>query len=130
MLPVGCRTGDAVFALTFLTRPLPGVTLEQFVEHYRGVHFVLGQRLPGLLSYQQSMLVKEDGAWPLSDLLNSWEALSIYTFESVGDAEAAFSSEEGIALDADTGLFMEWESVLSLPGEVLQRWEPPSAELA
>lgn len=112
-----------MFSLTFLTRRLPHLTLDQFVEHYRGIHFELGSQLPGLISYQQSVLLKTHDGWPMPHFLAEWDALSIYTFESREAAERAFASDIGQTLNEDTGQFMQWESVLSLPAIVIQRWE-------
>lgn len=112
-----------MFSLTFLTRRLPDITLEQFVDHYRGTHFSLGSQLPGLVSYQQSLLIKDHEEWAVAETLTGWDALSVYTFDSLKAAEDAFASDAGKALNEDTGLFMEWESVLSLPAGVVQRWE-------
>lgn len=118
-----------MFALTFLTRRITGLTLDDFVQHYQGQHFRLGVRLPGLISYQQALLTPEDGGWGISDMLADWDAISVYTFESPAAAEAAFASEAGVRLNEDTGLFMEWKSVISLPAKVIQRWEAPHASL-
>jgi uncharacterized protein (TIGR02118 family) len=112
-----------MFSVAFLTKRVPGTTLEQFTEHYGTTHYPLSSALPGLISYQQSLIQHGEGAWGTSEAFAGYDALSIYTFASRADADAAFASPEGLATDADTPLFMEWSSVLAVPVEVTRRFD-------
>ncbi|MBT8163163.1 MULTISPECIES: EthD domain-containing protein [Arthrobacter] len=100
------------YTLAFLTRPKPGITLEKFYQHYTEVHRPLAEKLPGLLSYRQTRILKE--GYRGDDAID-YAAYSEYTFENEGDAATAFESPEGIALNEDTGRFMDWPSVLTIP---------------
>lgn len=101
-----------VFTLAFLTRPKPGITLEQFYEHYTDIHRPLAEKLPGLVSYRQTKILQE--GYRGGDAID-YAAFSEYTFESEEAADAAYNSPEGMALDEDTGRFIDWPSVLTIP---------------
>jgi uncharacterized protein (TIGR02118 family) len=123
------RKESAMFTIAFLTRRIDGMTVEKFFEHYRTTHYDLASRMPGLVSYQQTHLRHDPGKWTLPGMLHDYDALSIYTFESYEAATAAFASTEGKLVDEDTGKFIDWPSVLAIPGEVSQRFEAvPSLE--
>ncbi|HKU31326.1 EthD family reductase [Arthrobacter sp. NyZ413] len=100
------------YTLAFLTRPKPGITLEQFYAHYTEVHRPFAERLPGLVSYRQTRILKD--GYRGADAID-YAAFSEYTFENEEAAAAAFESPEGTALDEDTGRFMDWPSVLTIP---------------
>jgi uncharacterized protein (TIGR02118 family) len=112
-----------MFTITFLTRRIDGMTAEEFFEHYSTTHYDLASRMPGLVSYQQTRLRHEPGKWILPDMLRDYDALSIYTFESYEAATAAFDSTEGKLVDEDTGKFIDWPSVVSIPGQVSQQFD-------
>lgn len=101
-----------VYTLAFLTRPQPGLTLEQFYTYYTDVHRPLAEKLPGLVSYRQTRILKE--GYRGEDAIE-YAAFSEYTFESEEAAIIAFESPEGKALNEDTGRFMDWPSVLTIP---------------
>jgi arginase len=111
----------SMFTLVYLTRRIEGMTREAFLDHYHRIHRPLALRLPGLLSYAQMPITRDgylgDRAFP------DYDAVSEYTFSSSAAAEAAFGSPEGIALDEDTGLFMDWPTVITLPVTVSARSE-------
>ncbi|GAA2026730.1 hypothetical protein GCM10009819_07450 [Agromyces tropicus] len=112
-----------MYTIAFFTRRVPGMSREQFFDHYRGTHYDLAVRMPGLVSYQQSELAHGDERWPPSAPFEPFDALSLYTFESREAAVAAFTSAEGLEVDADTPGFMEWSSILSAPAEVIRRFD-------
>lgn len=101
-----------VYTVAYLTRPKPGLTLEQFYSHYTDVHRPLAERLPGLMSYRQTRILKE--GYRSEDAID-YAAFSEYTFVSEEAAIAAWKTPEGDALNEDTGLFMDWPSVLTIP---------------
>jgi uncharacterized protein (TIGR02118 family) len=109
-----------MYTMAILTKAKPGVSTEQFLEHYRTTHFELASRLPGLVSYQQARVAHGAEAWTSPESYPEYDALSIYTFESYQAARAAFDSEAGRAVDADTGLFIDWPTVLFAPAKILQ----------
>jgi uncharacterized protein (TIGR02118 family) len=101
-----------VYSLAFLTKPKPGVTLEEFYSHYTNVHRPLAEKLPGLVSYRQSRILKD--GYRSGDAID-YAAYSEYVFDSAEDAITGFEGPEGRALNEDTGLFMDWPSVLTIP---------------
>lgn len=107
-----------MYALVYLTKHIDSITLEEFFRHYHDVHYGLALKLPGLVSYTQTR-IRRDGF--LGDLaIGEYDALSQYVFESSDAAAAAFSSPEGVALNEDTGLFMDWPSVVTIPVEIVR----------
>lgn len=109
--------------MVILTKRVPGMSKEDFFQHYRTTHYNLASKLPGLISYQQAAIGPLDGSWPATAVVEGYDAVSLYTFESKEAALAAFASPEGVATDKDTPLFMEWSSVINIPTEVIQRFE-------
>jgi uncharacterized protein (TIGR02118 family) len=112
-----------MFTIAFLARRIDGMTAEEFFEHYRTTHYGLASRMPKLVSYQPTALRHGPGTWTLPDMLHDYDALSIYTFESHEAATAAFASAEGKLVDEGTGKFIDWPSVLAIPGQVSQRFD-------
>jgi len=98
--------------IIFVTKRRPELSLEEFVRHYREVHGPLAQNLPGLVEYQQR-LIRHEG--PRSDEAPDYDAVSTYLFESDEAAAASWVSPEGLLVEEDTGKFMDWPTVISLP---------------
>lgn len=71
--------------------------------------------------------VHGEQAWktpdPIPESFPGYDALSIYTFGSREVALAAFTSPEGLLVEQDTGKFMDWPSVLSIPTEAIGRFD-------
>jgi uncharacterized protein (TIGR02118 family) len=107
------QKGHTVFKIVFLTKRKPGLTLEEYLEHYRTVHYPLAAALPGLISYEQQPL--DHSGWKGVDDVADYDALSTYTFESKEIAVAAYASPAGLALEEDTGVFIDWPTVKSIP---------------
>jgi uncharacterized protein (TIGR02118 family) len=76
------------------------LTLEQFAAHWRGVHAVLCQRIPGLKRYAINIINRE--ASP--DV--PYDGFSELWFDSREAHDAAFSSPEGVELLADIPNFV------------------------
>lgn len=112
-----------MYTIAFLTRRVDGMSEEEFFEHYRTTHFELSSALPGLVSYQQAAIAPFDGAWPASEAVAGYDALSLYAFESKEAAEEAFASPAGVAVNEDTPLFMDWATVIGVPSTVIKRFE-------
>ena len=107
--------------IVFATRRKPGLTREEFAEHYRTVHAALARKLPGLVEYRQTLL-RDDYHWHGQRC--EYDAISVYVFEGDEAAEAAWKSPEGVAVDEDTGVFIDWESVISYPGTTTEIHRP------
>lgn len=99
--------------IVFATRRKPGLTREQFAEHYRTIHAPLARKLPGLVEYRQTLL-RDDYQWQGQQC--SYDAISVYVFTSDEAAEAAWASPEGAAVNEDTHLFIDWDTVIAYPG--------------
>ena len=101
-----------VFTIAFLTRPTPGMALEQFFTHYVKIHRPLAEQLPGLLSYRQTRILKD--GYRGDDAID-YAAFSEYTFPDEATAMAAWQSPEAAILNEDAMLFMDWSSVRTIP---------------
>lgn len=112
-----------MYTIAILTHRIPGMTLEEFQEHYRTVHFKLSSQLPGLVSYQQMRTLHGEEAWSEPETLPEYDALSIYTFDSREAAAAAFASAQGSAVDADTSTFMHWPTMHFVAAEQINRFD-------
>lgn len=112
-----------MYKVIFLTRRKPGLTLEQYLEHYHSTHYELAIKMPRLRSYRQ-MPIRHEG--PRSDeAIADYDAVSEYIYDNDDDAAAAFASVEGKALDEDTGKFIDWSSVVTIPVSTAQEWTKP-----
>jgi uncharacterized protein (TIGR02118 family) len=109
-----------LFKIVFLTKRKAGITESEYFRHYAEVHFPLATALPGLLAYHQQPIAH--GGWNGSDSFPEYDALSEYTFESQESADLAFASPQGEALNEDTGAFIDWDTVLSIPVTVSQTY--------
>lgn len=79
----------------------PDLSADAFVAHWKGVHAVLCQRLPGLKRYAINVIDRR--AYP--DL--PFDGFSELWFDSVEAHDAAFASPEGVALLVDAKNFTE-----------------------
>jgi uncharacterized protein (TIGR02118 family) len=77
------------------------LTPEQFAAHWRGVHAVLCQRIPGLQRYVINIIDRE--RFPTVP----YDGFSELWFESEEAHDAAFKSPEGVELLADIPNFVE-----------------------
>lgn len=111
---------NSVFKIVFLTKRKAGVSESKYFRHYADIHFPLAVALPGLLAYDQQPIVH--GGWNGTDSFPGYDALSEYTFETKEAAEQAFASPQGMALNEDTGHFIDWDTVLSIPVTVHQSY--------
>jgi uncharacterized protein (TIGR02118 family) len=112
-----------MYTIVYVTKRVPGLTVEQFAEHYRMVHYDLARRIPGLVSYQQSLIDHDSSRWVATSPFDEYDAVSLYTFASHADAVRAFATIEGQATDADTPAFMDWDTILGAPTTVIQRFD-------
>ncbi len=84
-----------------LIRKKPGLTQEEFLAHWLGVHVELGKRLPGLRRYVVNVIDRE--RFPSF----GYDGFSEIWFDSEEALEAAYRSPQGIALLADLANFVD-----------------------
>jgi uncharacterized protein (TIGR02118 family) len=77
------------------------LTPDQFAAHWRGVHAVLCQRIPGLKRYAINIIDREANP----DV--PYDGFSELWFDSVEAHDAAFSGPEGVELLADIPNFVD-----------------------
>jgi len=78
----------------------PDLTPEQFRAHLETIHAPLARKLPGLKRYRQNHVCPDS-----KRKHPGWDAIVELYFNHRGDMEAAWSSPEGAASDADLPLF-------------------------
>ncbi|MGE0059297.1 MAG: EthD family reductase [Dehalococcoidia bacterium] len=105
--------------LVLLVSRLPGLTIEQFVEHWQEVHAPLVMRLPGLRRYVQNHPVLEAyGVRGMSH--DGWAEL---WFDDLAALQAAYTSPQWSAVRDDSAmLFAEPRGVI-IARETVQKWD-------
>ena len=105
--------------LVLLVSRLPGLTIEQFVEHWQDVHGPIAVKLPGLRRYVQNHPVLEAyGVRGMSH--DGWAEL---WFDDLAALQAAFASPEWAAVREDSAmLFAEPRGVI-IARETVQKWD-------
>ena len=95
----------------------PDLTSAQFLHHLQHVHAPLAKALPGLKHYKQNHVAPDP-----KRKHPGWDAIVELYFENREAMEAAWSSPEGAASDADLPVFADmtrttWSAVeeLNLP---------------
>ncbi len=79
----------------------PDLSFDEFVAHWKGVHAVLCQRIPGLKRYAINVIDRRDYPnMPFDGFSELW-------FDNVEAHDAAFPSPEGVELLADAKNFTE-----------------------
>lgn len=79
----------------------PELSFDEFVSHWKGVHAVLCQRIPGLKRYAINVIDRR--VYPQMP----FDGFSELWFDSVEAHDAAFASPEGVELLADAKNFTE-----------------------
>jgi uncharacterized protein (TIGR02118 family) len=80
----------------------PDLTPEQFRHHLETIHAPLAKTLPGLLRYKQNYVVQDS-----KRKHPGWDAIIELCFENRESMEAAWSSPQGKASDADLPAFAD-----------------------
>jgi len=80
----------------------PDRTREQFRHHLEQIHASLARALPGLLHYKQNHILEDRKRNP-----PGWDAIIELYFEDWETMEAAWSSPQGAASDADLPRFAD-----------------------
>ncbi|CAD6560172.1 hypothetical protein LMG24235_06864 [Paraburkholderia sabiae] len=101
--------------IAFLFKRKPGMTREAFEHHYKEVHGPMVAKLPGLIEYRQCPVREANRGDVHAHVPSGFDALSIYTFESVGAAEAAWNSPANEPVQHDTREFIDVETMVTLP---------------
>lgn len=113
------EAAPSMVKLMLLVSRLPGLTIEQFVEHWQEVHAPLAARLPGLRRYVQNQPVLEAyGVRGMSH--DGWAEL---WFDDLAALQRAYASPEWGAVREDSAmLFAEPRGVI-IARETVQKWE-------
>jgi len=80
----------------------PDITLEQFRNHLERIHAPLAKNLPGLKAYKQNF-VRSDPKRKHP----GWDAIIELYFDDRASMEAAWTSSQGLASDADLPKFVD-----------------------
>jgi uncharacterized protein (TIGR02118 family) len=113
------ETMPSMVKLMLLVSRLPGLTIEQFVEHWQDVHGPIAARLPGLRRYVQNHPVLEAyGVRGMSH--DGWAEL---WFDDLPALQAAYASPQWTAVREDSAmLFAEPRGVI-IARETVQKWD-------
>lgn len=79
----------------------PDLTKQQFRHHLEQIHAPLAKALPGLRHYKQNHVCDDPKRNP------PWDAIIELYFDNSETMEAAWSSPQGAASDADLPLFAD-----------------------
>jgi uncharacterized protein (TIGR02118 family) len=90
-------TSPLMVKAIFIASKLPGLTLDEFFDHWQNHHGRLGARLPGLRRYVQNHAIAEAYADP-GRTHDGWSEL---WFDDLGSLRAAVNSSEWKALGED-----------------------------
>jgi uncharacterized protein (TIGR02118 family) len=101
--------------IAFLFRRMPGMSREQFEFHYQEVHGPIAAKLPGLIEYRHYPIRAANHGDAHAFIPPGYDALSVYTFESEDAAVAAWGSPENVEVQADTRLFIDVDTMITLP---------------
>ncbi|WP_321893215.1 EthD domain-containing protein [Paraburkholderia tropica] len=101
--------------IAFLFKRKPGLTREEFEHHYKEVHAPIAARLPGLVEYRHYPVREANQGDVHAHIPPCFDALSVYSFESVEAAEAAWNSAENGPVQTDTLKFIDVETMITLP---------------
>ncbi len=75
-----------------LVRRKPGLSREEFVAHWRGPHADIVRQLPGLRGLRFNVV---QCWWPAEA---AWDGVGEVWFDSIADAERAFSTEPYLSM--------------------------------
>jgi len=80
----------------------PELTREQFRQHMREIHGPLAMNLPGLRKYVQNFVCSDPKRQS-----PGWDAIVELYFDDWSSMEAAWTSPQGAASDADLAVFAD-----------------------
>jgi uncharacterized protein (TIGR02118 family) len=101
--------------IAFLFKRKPGLTRSEFEHHYKVVHAPIAAALPGLVEYRHYPVRDANHGDIHARVPPGYDALSVYTFESVEAAQAAWNSPENGPVQEDTLKFIDVETMITLP---------------
>jgi uncharacterized protein (TIGR02118 family) len=107
----------------------PGITTEQFQQHWRDMHGPLAAKLPGLRRYQQNHVIdREQRGIDYARGSHNFDGFSQLWFDDVPSMSAAFAAEQVNRLGEDEGRFIgELKLVTALQHVVIPK--PPAVPL-
>jgi uncharacterized protein (TIGR02118 family) len=82
----------------------PDLSRDEFLSHLKEIHASLAKKLPGLKGYRQNHVMADRTRKP-----PTWDAIVELYFENWDAMEAAWTSPEGVASDADLPAFADLE---------------------
>jgi uncharacterized protein (TIGR02118 family) len=112
----GQTSPEMVKAIFFASR-LPGLSLEQFFDHWLHAHGALGERLPGLRRYVQNHAVPEAYTWA-TQTHDGWSEL---WFDDLAALHAAVTSPEWQALREDGATLFSYPLGVVVARERIQK---------
>lgn len=107
----------------------PGITMEQFRQHWRDVHGPLAAKLPGLRRYQQNHVIdREQRGIDYARGAHNFDGFSQLWFDDVPSMSAAFATEQVKQLGEDEARFIgELKLMTALQHVVIPK--PPGVPL-
>jgi uncharacterized protein (TIGR02118 family) len=114
----GEKTPSMVKLLLLVSR-LPGLTIEQFTEHWEQVHGPLAARLPGLRRYVQNHPVLE--AYGVRGM--SHDGYAELWFDDLASLQAAYASPEWAAVREDSAMLFADPRGVVVARETVQKWD-------
>ncbi|WWC60641.1 uncharacterized protein I303_103215 [Kwoniella dejecticola CBS 10117] len=89
-----------LYGRLIVCRGRAGISHDDYIRHYREVHYPLAIRMPKLLHYVQLPVEFVEGG------LSSWDSVSLYVYETENDYLKAMQSEAAIPLEKDSVYLM------------------------
>jgi uncharacterized protein (TIGR02118 family) len=114
----GEKTPSMVKLLLLVSR-LPGLTIEQFTEHWEQVHGPLAAKLPGLRRYVQNHPVLE--AYGVRGM--SHDGYAELWFDDLPSLQAAYASPEWAAVREDSAMLFAEPRGVVVARETVQKWD-------
>jgi uncharacterized protein (TIGR02118 family) len=123
------QTASEMVKGIFIASKLPGLTLQEFFEHWHEVHGPLGAKIPGLRRYVQNhALIEAYSVRPMTH--DGWSEL---WFDDLESLQRAVQSPEWQALREDGATLFAQPMGIGIAREIVQKevgWQPPVPEVA
>lgn len=113
------RPAPSMVKLLLLVSRLPGLTIEQFTEHWEQVHGPLVARIPGLRRYVQNHPVLE--AYGVRGM--SHDGYAELWFDDLASLQAAWASPEWEQVQADGSMLFAEPRGVVIARETVQKWD-------
>ena len=113
------ETSPSMVKLILLVSRLPGLTIEQFTEHWEQVHGPLAAKLPGLRRYVQNHPVLE--AYGVRGM--SHDGYAELWFDDLAGLQAACASSEWAAVRENSAMLFADPRGIVIARETVQKWD-------